>query len=478
MFPIWIGHVSPVEAWPWALAYVALASLVTVDVLLKKADVRAALGWIGAVWLAPWIGALLYFMFGINRVTRRALRLARLDTRELAAKSAPAEPDAPPNIHALAQVGRRLTGAPLAAGNRFSILMGGDQAYPAMLAAIRSARQSLAMASYIFRDDGAGEEFVAALSEAQKRGVEVRVLVDSVGAGYIFSPIYHRLRREGVIVARFLHTWRPWRMPFLNMRNHRKILVADGRLAFMGGINVGDENCLSRRPRHYVNDIHFRVEGPVVRSVMEAFARDWGFTTEESLDQDIWWPPLKAEGPVLARGHRSGPDADIYKIETLVGAALSLARKRMRIVTPYFLPDQRLEFAIAQAVMRGVKVEIVIPGRSDYTFFDWAVRAHLRFFRYTGAEVSFSPPPFDHSKLATVDGEWSLIGSSNWDARSLRLNFEYDLECYDPGFTAELDKIIDEKIAGAEKLDYQELLKKPVPVRLRDAVFRLLVPYL
>lgn len=478
MFPIWIGHVSPLESWPWAIAYVALAGLVTTDVLLKKGDVRAALGWIGAVWLAPLIGALLYYMFGINRVTRRALKLARLDNRETAARNAPAEPEAPANIRALADVGRRLAGAPLAADGRLSILQGGDEAYPAMLEAIRSAKHSVAMASYIFRDDAAGEEFVQALSEADRRGVQVRVLVDSVGTGYIFSPIYHRLRRKGVPVARFLHTWLPWRMPFLNMRNHRKLLIADGRLAFMGGMNIGDENCLSRQPRHYVADIHFRVEGPVVRSVMEAFARDWTFTTEEALDQDIWWPELKPMGHALARGLRSGPDADIYKIETLVGAALNLAKNRVRIVTPYFLPDQRLEFAIAQAVMRGVKVEIVLPGRSDHIYFDWALRAHLRFFRYAGAEVYFTPPPFDHSKLVTLDGEWSLIGSSNWDARSFRLNFEYDLECYDSDLTSALDRIIDGKIAKACKLDYRDLLKKPVPVQLRDAVFRLLVPYL
>jgi cardiolipin synthase len=227
-----------------------------------------------------------------------------------------------------------------------------------------------------------------------------------------------------------------------------------------------------------VNDIHFRVEGPVVRSVMEAFAADWTFTTDESLDQDIWWPELSPAGAVLARGLRSGPDADLYKIEVLLGAALNLAKKRIRIVTPYFLPDQRLEFAIAQAVMRGVKVEIVIPEHSDYRVFDWAVRAHLRFFRYTKADVYLSPLPFDHSKLATLDGEWALIGSSNWDARSFRLNFEYDLECYDAAFTAELDAIIDAKVAGAKKLDYQALLRKPVPVRLRDALFRLMVPYL
>jgi cardiolipin synthase A/B len=270
----------------------------------------------------------------------------------------------------------------------------------------------------------------------------------------------------------------PWRMPFLNMRNHRKLLVVDGTVAFMGGMNIAEENCLSRRPAAYVEDIHFRVTGPVVRSVMEAFARDWNFTTGETLNQDIWWPDLDGRGLVLARGLRSGPDADLYKLETLLGAALSLAKTRIRIVTPYFLPDQALEFAIAQAVMRGVKVEIVLPEQSDHIYFEWAVRAHLRFFRYTKADVYFSPPPFDHSKLATLDGEWSLVGSSNWDSRSLRLNFEYDLECYDPAFTNTLDGIIDAKIAAAKKVDFQALMLEPVAIRLRDALFRLMVPYL
>jgi cardiolipin synthase len=455
-----------------------LAAWVTADVLLKKSDVRGALGWIGAAWLAPILGAFIYYMFGINRVTRRALRLARLDKGETATRATPAEPKGAPNIQTLAEVGRRLTGAPLTYGNTIEVLTGGDQAYPAMLEAIGAASHSVALASYIFRDDQAGEEFVRALSQAERRGVEVRVLIDSVGTRYVFSPIYRRLKAVGVPVARFLHTWVPWRMPFLNMRNHRKVMVVDGTLAFLGGMNIGDENCLSRKPRHYVNDIHFRVGGPVVRSVMEAFARDWNFTTDETLDHDIWWPKLSSQGHVLARGLRSGPDADLYKLEILLGAAINLAKSRIRIVTPYFLPDQALEFAIAQAVMRGVKVEIVIPEYSDHIYFDWAVRAHLRFFRYTKADVYLSPEPFDHSKLATLDGEWSLIGSSNWDARSFRLNFEYDLECYDADFTASLDRIIDAKIANAQKLDYQALLKKPVIIRLRDALFRLLVPYL
>lgn len=461
-----------------AIFYVLLAGLVTIDVLLKKSDVRAALGWIGAAWLSPIFGSLLYYMLGINRVTRRSLRLPRLDHQ----KKTPADPepslDAAENVLLMSEIGEKLTDCPLVAANRLTVLEGGDAAYPAMLAAIEGAQASIALTSYIFRNDAAGTAFADALAAASRRGVEVRVLLDSVGIGYVFPRIFHRLKREGLRAARFLHTWLPWRMPFLNMRNHRKLLLIDGATAFMGGMNIGAENSRLLDPKTHIDDIHFRIEGPAARLAMDAFARDWTFTTGEVLEGDPWWPEIAPAGQVFARGVRSGPDTDIYKIETLVGAALSVARRRVRIVTPYFLPDQRLQFAIAQACLRGVEVEIVIPQHCDYVFLDWAMRAHLRFFKGIAARVHATPAPFDHSKLVTMDGAWSLIGSSNWDTRSFRLNFEFDMECYDGAFTAELDAIIDAKIARATGLDLETLAAAPIPVRLRDAAARLLIPYL
>jgi cardiolipin synthase A/B len=478
MFGIPIPWSSPVLEGLGAVLYVLLAGIVTVDVLLKKNDVRAELGWIAAAWFSPLLGAVLYYMFGINRVTRRALRMGRLDAAEGTAPANLAWPLASPNIALLSELSGRVTGSPLTSGNRLEILQGGDEAYPAMLAAIGGAKHSVALASYIFRNDAAGKAFAAALIEARKRGVDVRVLLDSVGIGYIFPLILYRLKWGGVAADRFLHTWLPWRMPFLNMRNHRKILVVDGGLAFVGGMNVGAENTRAAGPKDYVQDIHFRIEGPIARTVMDAFARDWSFTTDEALDNPCWWPAVEPRGQVLARGLRSGPDADIYKLELILGGALSLAKKRIRIVTPYFLPDQRLQFAIAQACLRGVTVDIVIPEHCDYTFMDWAMRAHLRFFRRIAVNLYTTPLPFDHSKLVTMDGEWCLIGSSNWDARSFRLNFEFDLECCDPGLAGQLDAIIDAKIAGGRKLTPEALLAAPVWIRLRDAAARLLMPYL
>jgi cardiolipin synthase len=478
--PILSSAHLPSSAWAAlvTLLYVALAVIVTIDVLLKKSDVRGALGWIGAAWFSPILGGLFYYLFGINRVTRRALKMGRLGHAQASAPGSEEPPDAPENIRKLFEVSGHVTGGPLTAGNALSVLQGGDAAYPEMLAAIAGAEKCVAMASYVFRDDEAGNAFVDALIAARARGVEVRVLLDSVGTGYFHPVIYHRMRRGGVYAARFLHTWLPWRMPFLNMRNHRKILVVDGSLAFMGGMNVGAENSERLSPKDFITDIHFRVLGPVVRLVMDAFARDWSFTTNETLDEDFWWPNLEQAGPVYARGLSSGPDADIYKLEMILGAALTAARKHVRIITPYFLPDARLQFAIAQAGLRGVKVDIVIPERCNYLFMDWAMRAHLRFFSHVRANITTTPLPFDHSKLCTIDGNWSLIGSSNWDARSFRLNFEFDLECYDPDLTRRLDAVIDAKIARGKRMDVEALIRRPIPIRLRDAAARLMMPYL
>ncbi len=460
-----------------ALVYLLLSVTVTIDVLLKKSDVRGALGWIGLVWLAPILGSLLYYMFGINRVTRRALKFGRLDRAPMR-RGATARPAAADHIAHLSQVSETITQCPLTGGNALEILEGGDAAYPPMLAAIDGARHTIALSSYIFRNDAVGNQFADALIAAAQRGVKVRVLLDSVGAGYVFPAILYRMQRGGVVGSRFLHTWLPWRMPFLNMRNHRKLLIVDGVSGFVGGINIGVENSAKAAGERRIQDVHFSLTGPAVRIVMDAFARDWAFTTEETLDDEGWWPDLSAQGKVFARGLRSGPDADIYRLEALLGAALTLAQKRVRIVTPYFLPDSSLQFAIHQAGLRGVEVEVIIPANSNQRVMQWAMHGHLRFFRYVRATVIAHPPPFDHTKLCTVDGEWSLIGSSNWDARSFRLNFEFDLEVIDRDFTARLDALIDARVARGKVLTPDMLVAEPVWKRLRNAAARLLMPYL
>jgi cardiolipin synthase A/B len=457
-----------------AVAHVAIAALVTIHVLLYKRNVGAAVSWIGIAWLSPLFGAVLYLTMGINRVKRRAQRLRRQRLRLATAGEAVIESAADDPLAPLEFAVGRLTGLPCEDGNRVEMLRSGDEAYPRMLSAIAAAEKSIGLASYIFRADKAGEAFHQALIQAQRRGVEVRVLIDGVGGGYFWSGTYNHLRRAGVPVARFLHSYLPWRMPFVNLRNHRKVLVVDGRVAFTGGLNIGAENIQADNPPFVVLDTHFQLEGPIVEQLTDAFADDWLYTTGEKLLTENWFPPLEMAGPVRARVVTSGPDEDMEQIEYVALHAISCARKSIRVVTPYFLPPDPLTMALGLAALRGVRVDIVLPDHSNHPVLDWARRIPLRPLIVAGCRVWLAGAPFDHSKLMVIDGTWSLIGSANWDTRSFRLNFELNVELHDPDFAARISAIGH----GARRLALAELDADPLPIRLRNSAARLLQPYL
>ena len=454
-----------------------IAIAVTIHVLLNKRDIGAATAWIGLAWLSPIIGGIFYLLLGINRVRRRAQRLVARRTHRPGGGGAEAR-DWNGHLAPLERAGTRITGRRMLAGNGFEHFENGDAAYPAMIAAIDAATRTVALSSYIFRGDTAGQGFIAALARAHQRGVAVRVMIDGIGSGYFHSAACHLLRRAGVPCARFMHSVLPWQMPFLNLRTHKKILVIDGVTGFTGGMNIADENVLAARPppRHPVRDTHFAVRGPVVSQLAEAFARDWNFTTGEDLDLARWAPDAPMSGEAHARVATSGPDSDIEKIEFLMLQAVACARSKIRILTPYFLPEERLTTALGMAAMRGVSVEIVIPRNSNHRMVDWATRAHVSPLLADGAEIFLNAPPFEHTKLMTVDGLWSLIGSANLDMRSLRLNFELNMEVYDATLALQVEGIIESR--RGERLTREMLAARHLPARLRDAATRLLLPYL
>ena len=451
-----------------------IAVLVTIHVLLRKREVVSAIGWIGLAWLSPFIGSALYFLLGINRVQRRARNLRQ--DGEIAAADVPVSLRRDDHLAPLELAAGRITRRPVTTGNSVGLLRNGDAAYPVMLKAIAGAEVSVALSSYILRDDAAGRPFIDALIAAQRRGVAVRVMIDGVGSGYFFSPAYRRLRRNRVPTGRFMHSMWPWRMPFLNLRTHKKVLLVDGRVGFAGGINIGAENLVASRPRDPVRDTHFRFEGPVVAQLAEAFVRDWSFVTGEELDGPDWFPQLGEVGAASARVITSGPDQDLEKIEFVALSAISSARRSIRLMTPYFLPEERVITALALAALRGVAVDIVAPAHSNHRVVDWAARAHVGPLLEEGCRIWRTPPPFDHSKLMVVDGTWCLIGSANWDMRSFRLNFELDVEVYHAALAAQLEGIM--RAARQNELTLAELRRRSLPVRLRDAAVRLVLPYL
>ncbi|MFC4346446.1 phospholipase D-like domain-containing protein [Kordiimonas lipolytica] len=478
--------------WPngWLIVgFVFLAQiLASVHILRTKDDVRSAITWIGLVWIAPMLGLLSYFLFGISRIRRRARRVR--ERQGMAPRSADTHdpegpcltegvPEAPNRWQAHARLGGRVTNLPLTMGNSIEALAGGREAYDAMIQAIDAAERTVALTTYIFQADQAGRRFVAALARAHERGVQVRVLVDAVGNLYGLKPVSNLLRRRGVPVAVFNPARLSWRLAFFNLRTHRKLLIVDGNTGFAGGMNIRKHHLERSDGSPRVRDTHFRLKGPIVSQMMEAFADDWAFSTKEDLDDDVWMPPAEPQHPgVTARAIPDGPDEYYHKTAMIMESALGGARKRVQLVTPYFLPEPALISALKQAALRGVQVDILVPSQNNLPFFALSSLSGARQLVQIGCNLHLSDPPFDHTKLMIVDDDWVLFGSSNWDARSLKLNFEFNVECYDTALAMTMTKWVRKRMAGATLMTAEDFKNRSTFKRAMGRVLWLLSPYL
>ena len=466
-------------------AVIALSFLSACHALLFKRDPRSAFGWIGICLTVPLVGAFLYWTMGVNRIHRRARQWLESGRRLSGWANFPerrgeeaviALPSGEEYLAEFRRLGDRVGNFPLVSGNRVIPLKNGETAYPAMLAAIDGAGHSVHLSSYIFDGDATGRRFTDALKSAADRGVEVRVIIDSLGEKYSRPMARKLLKDSRVKVGRFLPLSQG---VYINLRNHRKILVVDGCRAFTGGMNIGGRHVAKGNvAAPSVGDLHFAVDGPVVADLQRVFLGDWHFVTGEILDDPRLFPPLPPAGPALARAVADGPDKEFRKLHQIIMGALACARRRVRIMTPYFIPDQSLISALVTTALRGVEVTLVLPARNNLPFVHWATRAYLWEFLRQGIRVLYQPPPFVHTKLLLVDGVWSLIGSANLDPRSLRLNFEFDLEVYDREFTELLERDFEETTAVSREVTLAEVEGRALPEKIRDGVAKLFSPYL
>lgn len=461
--------------------HVVVAPVAIVHALLFKRDYRSALGWIGVSLIFPIAGPLLYFFFGVNRLRQRARELVGENSPPVFFGYVDSKVRAPlvsgeDRSHYLAASGHNTTTQQLIPGNDVKFLQNGDRMYPRLLESIHAAERYAWISSYIFSGEGIGAEIAGALIEASERGVDVRVLVDGVGALYTLHTLRNRLRNTNVKFAKFLP---PRLIPpsiYLNMRNHRKIAVFDNVTGFFGGLNIDDRHFV-RVPRiakpH--EDAHFEMRGQAVPELAALFARDWYAVTRERLE--IRGSAERA-GDVEARIIAAGPDESLYRLAmTLLGVS-SAARKRIRIMTPYFLPHHELTGALQAAAVRGVEVQLLLPERSNLRFVDWATRHQLWEFLKWGVKVRVESAPFAHSKLFLVDDDYVLGGSANLDPRSLRLNFEIGVEMFDETLAHEVNAYFDENWNNARPISLEDVDRRSLPVRLRDGFFWLFSGYL
>ena len=454
------------------------AAWAAVQALVSKRDPRAALGWIVVSVTIPFVGPLLYFFFGINRIRTRGKMLQRLSgSRDLQQSGVTPSADLPLEFSELAGISNAVSGFELTGGNNVVILHNGEQAYPAMLREIDVAESHVFLSTYIFDTNRTGRDFIDALTRAKDRGVETRVIIDGVGQLYSRPRAARLLAKNGVQVARFLP---PRAIPpevHINLRNHRKILITDGRVAFTGGMNIGDRHladCMNNPNR--VVDTHFRMEGPVVRQLQQVFLEDWSFVTGHESGR---FPADGQEpGSAKCRTLVEGPDEDLDKLLAILVGAVSAARRQVAIMTPYFIPPRELVGALQAAALRGVEVTVILPAKNNLTFVHWASTNMLWEVLQRGVRVFLQPPPFVHSKLFLVDGHYVQVGSANIDPRSLRLNFELVVEIYDRGFAATVGRHFEAVRKSSREVTLEEVDSRGLPIRIRDGLAWLLSPYL
>ncbi len=463
---------------------VVIQALSAGHALLYKRDPRASWAWIVTCILFPPFGSLLYFLLGINRVRTKAQKLKSywpeyelkfqgseaiktvLDFRIFAEE-----------FHYFATLSDAITFRPLLTNNHIDILKNGDQAYPTMLRAIRQAREYVFLSTYIFDTKDTGKKFIDELDKAKQRGIDVRVLVDGIGELYSLPRVSKLLKQRQVPCCRFLPPKLFPPSPYINLRNHRKLMIVDGELGFTGGMNIRDQHVLKEDTNtiNRVQDIHFQLTGPVVNQMEQIFLEDWGFSTGD-FDQSPK-EPAQGTGKAICKSITVGPDEDLNKLTKILEGTISLSKHKVSIMTPYFLPTREILGALQSAALKGVEVNVVLPAKNNLFYVHWATRNMLWEVLQYGVRVFYQPPPFAHTKLFLVDGFYAQIGSANLDPRSLRLNFEGVVEVYDKSFTQTLTEHVDSTIQNSREVTLEEVDSRSLPVRIGDSICWLFSPY-
>jgi cardiolipin synthase len=469
-----LWSVPHIRAW-LTVGWIAYLAWLGIWIVLQKREPVATLSWLISLAALPYVGFLIYRVFGPQKIIRHRLRRARARV-VLPGK----DPDEDPGTAELARLGHAVTGLPPSTARRVELLVDGAATYAALLDAVRGARHHVHLEYYIYQPDQTGRVLRDALVERARAGVKVRLLLDAVGSSKTSSSFFRELTEAGGELCWFhpMRYGRIWERPWLNMRTHRKIVVVDGAIGFAGGINITDEENESLRADAY-RDLHLRIEGDVVRGLQLVFAEDWVYATgkRDFLGELAKSMPAPAHGEVAAQVITSGPDSDWEAIHRLHVGAIHSGKRRVWLVTPYFVPGEAAKMALTSAALSGVDVRLLVPRRSDSRLVTFAARSYFDTLLAAGVKVYEYGPRMLHTKALLVDDDVCMIGSANFDSRSFRLNFEICLLFRDAEVTANLARLIEHEFANAPRVR-EERMRPLLTARLPEAFARLLSPLL
>ena len=354
-----------------------------------------------------------------------------------------------------------LLGPTLVEGNRVNTLLNGDEIFPAMLQAIRSASKTITFETYIYWSGDIGREFADALSERARSGVKVHVILDWVGSQKMDEPSIDELRKAGVEVGLY-HPPRWYTINRLNNRTHRKLLIVDGRIGFTGGVGIADKWSGHAQDKDHWRDTHYRVEGPVVAQMQAAFTDNWTKLSGKVLHTAEYFPPQKPAGSHLAQVFQSSSEGGAESMQLMYLLSIAAAGKTIDLAMAYFVPDEASRDALIAALGRGVKVRIIVPGPiRDAAIVSNASRAGWGELLKNGAQIYEYQPTMYHCKVLVVDGLWVSVGSTNFDNRSFRLNDEANLNIHDREFAEKQTATFNDDLKHATRVTYEEWLARP-----------------
>ncbi|MEP6632809.1 MAG: cardiolipin synthase [Luteimonas sp.] len=444
-------------------------------IVLQKREPVATLSWLISLALLPYLGFLIYHVFGPQKIKRQRLRRARtrvgLPTTEDHADGS--------DVVELGNLAQATTGLPPSTARDVRLLVDGAATYDALIADIAQARHHVHLEYYIYCPDESGRAVRDALVERARSGIKVRLLLDAVGsskARHFFKP----LLEVGGELAWFhpLRLGHIWQRPWLNLRTHRKIVVIDGRVAYTGGINITDEENERLRPDAY-RDLHLRVEGDVVRALQLVFVEDWAYATEsrDFISEVARAMPAAQPGTVAAQVLTSGPDSSWEAIHRLHVSSIHAARHRVWLTTPYFVPGEAAMMALTSSALGGLDVRLLVPKMSDSRLVTFAARSYYDDLLAAGVKIYEYGPRMLHTKALLIDDGIAVLGSANFDHRSFRLNFEVSMLFQNDGIAGELARLIESEFAHAPRV-HATRARHLMRVRLPEALARLLSPLL
>ena len=471
----------------WSFAYYLSEWVIRLVLLFQVPRRRrpiSSLAWLAVIFFQPWVGLFFYLLIGRNRLPLRRTRqhsllLAELESIEKRFEGHPhlIQPELGPGSWAAVRLAERLGYMPILGGNSAELMGRTEEVVERLVRDIDEAQEHVHLLFYIFADDGAGRKVGEALMRAAKRGVKCRVLADAVGSWGMFGGLGERMRQAGVEVREALPVglFRR-RMARIDLRNHRKVAVIDGRIGYAGSQNIVDASY--GRGDMLWHDLMVRLRGPVVLELQAVFVGDWYFEAEEVLDGEGIFPEPEVAGEVSAQTLPSGPNYPTENYQRMVVAALYAAVERVVITTPYFVPDESFMQAMETAVLRGVEVELILPRKSDMVLVNAASRAYFDDLLEAGVRIFLYDDGLLHAKTMSIDDKIAFIGSGNFDIRSFELNFEVNLLFYGSEVAGQLKALQQEYLSRSVKVTQHRWSTRPMVQKVVQNVAKLLSPLL